>query len=51
MNERNQAIGERTDLGLDEVGMSLWEKLTGYSRRALLETAFSRMKGLYGPMF
>ena len=51
MNERNQAIGERKGLSLDEVGISLWGKLTGYSRRALVETAFSRMKGLYGPMF
>lgn len=48
---RNQAVSERKGLGLDEVGISLWGKLTGYSRRALVETSFSRMKGLYGGMF
>jgi len=26
---------------------SLWGKLTGYSRRALVETTFSRMKRLF----
>ena len=51
LNERNQAIAERRGLGLDETGISLWGKLTGYSRRALVETTFSRLKGLYGPMF
>lgn len=51
MHERNQAICERKGLGMDELGTSLWGKLTGYSQRALVETTFSRMKGLYGPMF
>jgi IS5 family transposase len=51
LNERNQAISERRGLGLDELGSSLWGKLTGYSQRALVETTFSRLKGLYGPMF
>jgi hypothetical protein len=37
--------------GLDLVGVSLWGKLTGYSKRALVETSFSRMKGLYGASF
>jgi hypothetical protein len=36
VEERNQAISERRGLGLDEIGISLWGKLTGYSRRALL---------------
>jgi len=48
---RNQATSERKGLGLDEVGISLWGKLTSYSRRSLVETSFSRMKGLYGGMF
>ena len=48
---RNRAVSERKGLGLDEVGISLWGKLTGYSRRALVETSFSRMKGLYGGSF
>ena len=51
MKERNQAISQRKGLGLDQTGISLWGKLTGYSRRALVETTFSRMKGLYGPGF
>lgn len=29
----------------------LWGKLTGYSRKALVETSFSKMKGLYGGIF
>jgi IS5 family transposase len=48
---RNRSVSERKGLGLDEVGISLWGKLTGYSRRALVETSFSRMKGLYGASF
>jgi hypothetical protein len=48
---RNRAISERRGLGLDVAGLSLWEKLTGYSKRALVETSFSRMKGLYGGSF
>ena len=35
-------------LGGDKTARSLWGKLTGYSRRALVETAFSRMKRLFG---
>ena len=35
-------------LGGDPPAKSLWGKMTGYSRRALVETAFSRMKGLFG---
>ena len=44
MEERNRAISERKGLGSDEVGLSLWGKLTGYSKRALVETGFSRLK-------
>ena len=51
MQARNPSYQTRSGLGLDEVGISLWGKLTGYSRRALVETSFSRMKGLYGGMF
>jgi len=51
MEERNQAISERKGLGSDEVGLSLWGKLTGYSKRALVETGFSRLKTLYGGQF
>ena len=46
--ERNQGILERKGLGLDEIGISLWGKLTGYSKRALVEASFSRLKRIYG---
>lgn len=46
--ERNQGILERRGLGLDDVGISLWGKLTGYSKRALVEASFSRLKRIYG---
>jgi len=44
MEEGNRAISERKGLGSDEVGLSLWGKLTGYSKRALVETGFSKLK-------
>ena len=46
--ERNREISERRGLGLDKVGISLWGKLTGYSKRALVETSFSRLKRIHG---
>jgi len=48
LKERNRGISERRGLGLDDVGISLWGKLTGYSKRALVETSFSRLKRIYG---
>ena len=48
LQERNRGIAERRGLGLDDVGVSLWGKLTGYSKRALVETSFSRLKKIYG---
>ncbi len=51
LKERNRGISERKGLGLDDVGISLWGKLTGYSRRALVETSFSRLKRIYGGEF
>jgi IS5 family transposase len=48
LKERNRGISERRGLGLDNVGISLWGKLTGYSKRALVETSFSRLKRIYG---
>lgn len=48
---RNRAVSERKGLGLDKIGISLWGRLTGYSKRALVETSFSGMKGLYGGGF
>jgi len=48
-SERNDAIRVIKGLGGDKEARSIWGKLTGYSKRALVETAFSRMKRLYGP--
>jgi len=48
LKERNQGILERKGLGLDDVGISLWGKLTGYSKRSLVEASFSRLKRIYG---
>lgn len=49
--ERNRSISEMRGLGLDPLGRSLWGKLTGYSKRALVETSFSRLKRIYGGRF
>lgn len=46
--DRDDAIRLIRGLGNDEKARSIWGKLTGYSRRAFVETAFSRMKGLFG---
>lgn len=45
---RDNAICIITGLGGGKKAKSVWGKLTGYSKRALVETAFSRMKRLYG---
>lgn len=47
-DERDEALRLIRGLGNDEGARRLWGKLTGYSRRALVETTFSRMKGLFG---
>ncbi len=46
--ERDNAALEIMGLGNDERARSLWGKLTGYSRRVLVETFFSRYKRLFG---
>ncbi len=46
--DRDDAIRIIRGLGGDKAAKSLWGKLTGYSIRALVETAFSRMKRLFG---
>ena len=38
-------------LGGDLTAKRIWGKLTGYSKRALVETAFSRLKMVYGEKF
>ena len=35
-------------LGNTEEAKTLWKKLVGYHRRSLVETAFSRFKGIFG---
>jgi len=47
-SERDDAVLEILGLGNDEQARSLWGKLTGYSRRVLVETFFSRYKRLFG---
>jgi len=46
--ERDQAAAEIKGLGGDLIAKQLWGRLSGYSRRALVESTFSRMKRLYG---
>lgn len=46
--ERDDAKRIIFGLGNDERARSLWGKLTGYSKRALVETFFSRYKRIFG---
>jgi hypothetical protein len=46
--ERDEALKIIKGLGGDKQARSLWGKLTGYSQRSLIETAFSRLKRCYG---
>lgn len=46
--ERDSTVREILGLGGGKRGRSLWGKLSGYSLRALVETAFSRYKRLFG---
>ena len=48
---RNNAVLEIKGLGGDQLAREIWGKLTGYSRRTLAETSFSRLKRLYGERF
>jgi Transposase DDE domain len=45
---RNNAIDQIIGLGNIEKGTALWKKLVGYHARSLVETAFSRFKGIFG---
>jgi len=51
LERRNRALLEIKGLGGDNLAREIWGKLTGYSRRALVETSFSRLKRLYGERF
>lgn len=46
--DRDQAVLDIRALGGDLIAKSIWGKLTGYSRRALVETTFSRYKKMFG---
>lgn len=51
LHRRNNAILEIKGLGGDQLAREIWGKLTGYSKRVLVETTFSRIKRLYGDRF
>jgi hypothetical protein len=46
--DRDDAIRAITAFGGDKDAKSIWGKLSGYSRRALVETTFSRLKKMFG---
>ena len=46
--DRDRAVRDIRALGGDLVAKSIWGKFSGYSRRALVETTFSRYKKLFG---
>ena len=46
--ERDEAIAIITALGGDQLARGLWMKLVGYHSRSLGETAFWRMKSIFG---
>lgn len=46
--ERDDAVLQIMGLGNDAHARSLWGRLTGYSKRVLVETFFSRYKRLFG---
>lgn len=46
--ERDDAIKVIRAFGGDKMAKSIWGKLSGYSRRALVETTFSRYKKMFG---
>jgi hypothetical protein len=48
---RNHAILEILGLSGDNIAREIWGKLTGYSKRSLVETSFSKIKRLYGSRF
>ena len=48
MKERNFAIGIMSLLGGGKEGIALWKKISGYHKRSLAKTAFSRLKRLFG---
>lgn len=47
--QRNDDLRLIRGLGNDSVAKGVWKKLTRYGRRSLVETFFSRLKGVLGP--
>lgn len=45
---RNMAISEIVGLGGDDEARRLWKRLRGYHKRSLVETTYSRFKGIFG---
>lgn len=45
---RNKAISEIAGLGGDDEARRLWKILHGYHERSLVETSYSRFKGIFG---
>ena len=48
MRPRNDALLAIRGLGNDEEAFSLWKKLSRYNKRSLVESAFSRLKTIFG---
>lgn len=48
LEKRNNRLLEILGLGGDKEAKSLWGKLTGYSKRATVESAIARWKALFG---
>ncbi len=46
---RNDTICQIIGLGNDKEALGLWKKLVGYHDRSLVETSFSRLKGIFSP--
>jgi len=46
--DRDRAVLDIRALWGDKTARSIWGKMTGYSRRALVETTFSRYKKMFG---
>lgn len=47
-NSRNRDVLAIRGLGNDDLAFSIWKKLRGYHQRSLVESAFSRLKMLFG---
>jgi len=45
---RNNFIKEISGLGGDQNAIQIWKMLHGYHKRSLVETAYSRFKGIFG---